>query len=259
VEIGSRGANWKLGLRGYGYASALQPVDEAVPQANSNRVEYRRGPLTEWYVNGPLGLEQGFTLNERPVEAVQAGLHNAGQPLTIELAILGNLTAAVDPGKTSLTLTGGPKQAHLRYTGLAAYDATGRALRASLDLREERLLLKIDDTGARYPVVIDPYVQLAELTASDGQPNDNLGYSAAISGSTVVVGAPLSSPGGITDAGAAYVFVKPASGWYPKLGVSNYGSNICGFVSQYPRYARPNVSALSNTYRADRIRPDFEG
>jgi hypothetical protein len=55
--------------------------------------------------------------------------------------------------------------------------------------------------------------QLAELTASDGTKIDNLGRSVAISGSTVVVGAPEATVGSNQGQGAAYVFVKPASGW----------------------------------------------
>ena len=47
--------------------------------------------------------------------------------------------------------------------------------------------------------------QVAKLTASDGTANDYLGYSVAISGDTVVAGAPNSNK--------AYVFVKPAGGW----------------------------------------------
>ena len=42
------------------------------------------------------------------------------QPLTIALAVAGNLTAVVDQGRTGLTLTNGDGQAELRYTGLAA-------------------------------------------------------------------------------------------------------------------------------------------
>ena len=34
----------------------------------ANRVEYRRpGGVVEWYINGPLGLEQGFDLAAPPV------------------------------------------------------------------------------------------------------------------------------------------------------------------------------------------------
>jgi FG-GAP repeat len=55
-----------------------------------------------------------------------------------------------------------------------------------------------------------PFVQLAELTASDGEIGDALGWSIAMSGNTVVVGAINANGYG---AGAVYVFVKPQNGW----------------------------------------------
>ncbi len=54
-------------------------------------------------------------------------------------------------------------------------------------------------------------VQLAELTASDAMQYAYFGASIAASGNTVVVGAPSYYEG--SNPGAAYVFVKPASGW----------------------------------------------
>lgn len=51
--------------------------------------------------------------------------------------------------------------------------------------------------------------QTAELSASNGKASNDLGFSAAISGNTVVLGA----PGAGNFKGAGYVFVKPASGW----------------------------------------------
>jgi hypothetical protein len=51
----------------------------------------------------------------------------------------------------------------------------------------------------------------AELTASDALPYDNLGNSIAVSGTTVVVGAAFKPT--LLYYGAAYVFVKPVSGW----------------------------------------------
>src|SRR4029077_797489 len=84
-----------------------------------------------------------------------------------------------------------------------------KKLQASLEVQGERLLLKVDDSSARYPIVIDPIVQSAELTASGGQHEDQFGYSVAVSRNTVVVGA----PGVNFGQGATYVFVKPAAGW----------------------------------------------
>ena len=55
--------------------------------------------------------------------------------------------------------------------------------------------------------------QLVKLTANEGRPGDYFGFSAAMSGNTVVVGAPYASVGANTHQGAAYIFVKPATGW----------------------------------------------
>jgi hypothetical protein len=55
--------------------------------------------------------------------------------------------------------------------------------------------------------------QLAELIASDANRDDNFGYAVAMSGKTVVIGAPSATVGGNTEVGKAYVFIKPESGW----------------------------------------------
>ena len=102
----------------------------------------------------------------------------------------------------------------LRYTGLAATDAAGRRLPASLFLSPGgSLRISVDARGARYPLTVDPMIQqLATLTNSDASA-DVFGSAVAISGSTIAVGAPLESVGGTTDAGAVYVFSEPAAGW----------------------------------------------
>jgi hypothetical protein len=51
--------------------------------------------------------------------------------------------------------------------------------------------------------------QTAELSSADGAGSDDFGFSAAISGDTVVMGAPNAR----NSKGAAYVFVKPSTGW----------------------------------------------
>jgi len=51
------------------------------------------------------------------------------------------------------------------------------------------------------------WTQLAKLSSSDGQPFDQFGFAVAVSGNTVVIGVNSYSHS------AAYVFVKPSSGW----------------------------------------------
>jgi hypothetical protein len=78
----------------------------------------------------------------------------------------------------------------------------------------------VDDASAAYPLRIDPWVQAAKLTASDKAVGDQFGAYVAISGDVVVVGATYANPGGTSDAGAAYVFVKPGGGWTGNLNES---------------------------------------
>ena len=68
--------------------------------------------------------------------------------------------------------------------------------------------------GAAYVFVRDAGVwgEAAKLTASDGAQDDWFGWSVAIDGDTVVVGA-FEDDDGASNAGSAYVFSKPAGGW----------------------------------------------
>jgi len=125
IEVSSGSAHWGLTLRGYGHGDALRKATPVAPQSTKNRVEYRRGAITEWYVNGPMGLEQGFTISQQP------GMAN-GQSLTIALETSGDLTATADDSGTSLRLMKSEGEELLRYTGLTAYDADGKELRATL-------------------------------------------------------------------------------------------------------------------------------
>jgi nucleoside-specific outer membrane channel protein Tsx len=206
AEVRSHNWRWGLEARGYGYGDALHKVKAVAPQANANRVEYRRDGVTEWYENGPMGLEQGFTLAHPPGKAT-------GQPLTLELALRGDLVAAVESGGTSLELSSKDGKAALHYAGLKARDATARELRSWLEIRGERLFLHVEDGEARYPVVVDPWIQQAELTATDGAAADDFGTSIAVSVNTVVVGAPQRTVGSNSTQGAAYVFVQSGGTW----------------------------------------------
>ena len=208
VDVSSKGARWSLALRGYGYGDERLTIKQVVPQAKANRIEYERGALTEWYINGPLGLEQGFTLARRPGKA-------DGRPLTVALAVAGDSTAELDADRTAVTVKGRNGQAALRLTGLVAYDAAGRAVKGLFALHGQDLLLQVDDAGAQYPLVVDPFVQQAELTASDGATYDWFGYTVGLSGNgnTALVGAPYHLVNGNSEQGAAYVFTNSGGSW----------------------------------------------
>jgi len=210
VRAGARGGTgWGLAFEGYGRGRWTDSASSAAarPQASANRVEYRRGDLTEWYVNGPLGIEQGFSLARPPSHTGKL----ADQPLTIALALSGDLTASLDSNGTGLSLKQHDGQAVLRYSGLSAQDAAGRQLRSWIELRGSQLLLQINDAGAHYPVIVDPWVQAVVLSVSSPVTGE-FGRAVAVAGNTIVVGAPTTTVLGNANQGAVFVFVEPATG-----------------------------------------------
>jgi hypothetical protein len=90
-------------------------------------------------------------------------------------------------------------------------------LHSWLALAGDRLLLRVDDRRARYPLRIDPFVQQSELSDKPGASGEEFGEAVAVSGRTLVVGTiqHMADTAGSTDVepGAAYVFTAPASGW----------------------------------------------
>jgi hypothetical protein len=195
VSVASAKATLGLRLSAYGYGHSLRPVAPVAPRVAVNRVTYAHGALTEWYVNGPLGLEQGFTLASRPGAA--------SGPLKLSLSLTGGLTARLRHGGVLLEGQG----AKLRYGGLVVTDARGHTLPSSLALVAGHIVIRVDDRGAAYPLRVDPFVQQAALSPSaiDG----SFGASSAVSGQTIVVGDPSYE----SSRGAAYVFEEPPSGW----------------------------------------------
>ena len=73
------------------------------------------------------------------------------------------------------------------------------------------------NTGSAYIFTKDSqgmWKQTAQLTASDAADGDQFGYSVAVDGDTIVVGAHLDDDGG-AESGSVYVFTKPSgdNGW----------------------------------------------
>lgn len=205
-------------------------------QASGTRAERSAGSaLTEWYENRAEGLEHGFTLHARP-EGAEASY------FTLELAVDG---LRVEEDRRPLDSedegakreAGEKKQARstgdlvfsdpatqeplLAYRSLKVWDATGKPLPAAMHPTARGFRFTVQDDGAAYPVTIDPV--LVSLESSVGSIESKtrkligvgagfMGYSVALDGDTVVVGAPYTdSPA--TNSGAAYVFTRGANGW----------------------------------------------
>ena len=184
VTVASGKARLGMTLSAYGYAGALESVGSGEPRAKANRVSYGHGALTEWYANGPLGIEQGFDVAARPTPAARPTA--AAGPLTLSLALSGNLSARLRD--RSVLLTG--RGAALRYGGLFAIDARGHSLRS--------------------------WLQPGEIASG------RFGYSVALSadGNTALIGARYAAPNN-DEAGGAWVFTRSGSTWTQQGGKLN--------------------------------------
>jgi hypothetical protein len=191
ANISSGSGRVGLSLEGYGRPGALQRVAPTSPAAHANRVVYAHPGVEEWYSNGPLGLEQGYTVRSRP----------AGRgAIALVSHLTGTMRARLSGGTLLLTGDG----ASVKYSGLQARDARGRPLHAWLSLSGRRLTIRVDDRRAVYPLRIDPFVQQGGKL-SGPNPGQQFGEDAALSGdgNTAVIG-------GYTG---IYVFVRSGADW----------------------------------------------
>ena len=196
-----------MSLLAYGYAGSMQVPEDARLVAEGNRLEYRRGALVEWYVNDGNGLEQGFSLEERPLEG------GVGD-LVIELGLEGSLEPYWLEEEQAIQFEDAEGHSILRYSGLLAWDATGEMLPVQMVQLDKKWNLRVDDREAVYPITIDPVItnESAKLLPDDGAVGDQFGHSVALSGDTAVVGARRDDDNGIIS-GSAYVFVRSGTSW----------------------------------------------
>jgi hypothetical protein len=201
VAIAAGSVSLQMSVRAIGSDSSSLPLGQSAPTAHGNRVSYARPQLGEWYRNGPMGIEQGFTISRSPAGA------DSG-PLTLTMSLSGNARATLSRDARSILLRHG--QTSLSYGALVATDASGRRLHSWLGLTTGRLLLHVDATGARYPLAIDPLIQKGAKLVG-GQEEARFGASAALSadGSTLLIGAPRAN----ASRGAVWVFARSGGEW----------------------------------------------
>lgn len=237
IAIGSTGLvvsdtdgawDWQLALTSWGYWGALQPAGKPTrPEVNTHNgqaYDWAYGStLSEWVRNRPESLEHGFTIFEPPTKK------QGQQPLILEMDYLGTYRPETLPGMLGIRFVDQDGQVRLTYDHLAVFDAAERILPATIRVidpgldEQARLQIRIDDSGAIYPLTVDPYLTTfsAQLLADDGGAGDQFGRAVAVNGDIAVVGAPGGSsndpnttPTFFND--AAYIYYRnegTADGW----------------------------------------------
>lgn len=131
---------------------------------SNNKIEYERGNITEWYVNSPLGVEQGFTLDGTPVERNLDGK----VVLSVGLELDNDLNARQSEDGSMINFVNAESGDEIiRYRGLFAYDSSGKELPSEMKLLDSKIEISVDDRDAIYPIVIDPFIEIQKVIPSD--------------------------------------------------------------------------------------------
>lgn len=148
----AEGWSWGLKLSGWGRPHELQAAAPSEPTAEGPRVERRRGHLTEWYVNGPEGLEHGFDVPARP--------EGAG-PLVFDLRLEGTLRPVWSDDGQAVDFFAAAGMSVLRYAKLHVTDDRDAILPSRFRPIPGGIRIEVEDDGASYPIVVDPLAGVA--------------------------------------------------------------------------------------------------
>ena len=215
---------WNLQMDGFGRQDKVFGLPAPKFSQADGRTEFSYAAFSEWYRATDIGLEQGFSIHQKPAGNGQLVLH-----MQLDTVLSGALSA----DSRSVSFAVGNGQA-LHYSDLRALDAKGHDLPAGLIYSKSQIAIQIDDHAAAYPITVDPLIYVEnELVALDGGKNDMFGISVAISGDTALVGAWDHHVGSNTDQGAAYIFQSQGNTWVPQaeLTASNGAAYDCFGVS----------------------------
>ncbi len=191
---GAQGEPFRIVARamGRGRAEALPDMGEI--NVTDQTVCFIRPRLTEEYTVSVDGVRQDFVIGQRPMGT---------GPVTVELAVDGAKAEAITDGARLRLADGGRK---LVYARLKAQDAKGRQLKARMEVvSAKRLLVVLDDTGAEYPVRIDPTFSDANWVSLGGLQGVDDGVRAAVvdSAGNLYIGGTFHAAGSVLANGVA--------------------------------------------------------
>ena len=206
----SKADKYSIGLKlksiGYHAKSVFKEPENIV--ANKDKLIYQwSDDIQEIWINSPNSLEQWFEIKHKP----------AGSKIGHDLQITMQLDSSLNVTQTNQSLNFANK---ISYDKLKVWDSLQQSIPAKMQLQDNQLTLLIDDTKAIYPLTIDPsFQQQAYIKAFNAGVDDSFGFSVAISGDYMVVGAMDEESGtgnpfsnNALQAGAAYVFERDSDG-----------------------------------------------
>ena len=217
---------WALALSHFGRGDLRCTLGQARLVPREERIDYLRGDVTEWYVNTPRGLEQGFDLARPPEDAGCSPSSMSGSAdaaaVHLDLVLSGDLVPAIASDGQAIDFRSPEHGVVLHYAALVVTDAGGRRLPARMEgyarAGERGIRILFDDADAAYPVTVDPLATTPAWTVYGGAAMARFGWSLGTAGdvngdgySDVIVGAPEFNTG-FSKAGRVYIYAGSASG-----------------------------------------------
>ncbi|MEP7237884.1 MAG: T9SS type A sorting domain-containing protein [Ferruginibacter sp.] len=192
-------------------------------EQNKSVLSYRYPGFLIQYINNEKGLRQNFLVNKKLP---------GSQNLEVLLKYKGPMDAAIGQGGIEFSNKGITK---LFYEDLKVWDADQQILPARFELRENNIIaIIVADSGARYPLTIDPLNKVPEWTGTAegilppivGQLAIDAAYGYSVAGvgdvnadgfDDVAIGAPamvdvISGTGALAGVGAVFVYYGSAGG-----------------------------------------------
>jgi len=220
------GVPWSvhLNLDSFG-ASAQNPSVVSVLSATTeeNTATMQSSRVAIKYTNDKDGLRQDFLIYSPP--------SNSGQ-LRLDFSVTRNLIDVSVDQETVFFTVSGSTIPRMQYGDLKVFDALHRQLPANFEaVDEDHFSIVIQDTGAQYPILVDPtlrgYVNGGSL--QDPGSSTHFGYSVAyIAAYTagaqpsgplapvatyggIIIGAPWFDPGSAAQAGKVFLYTTRAT------------------------------------------------
>ncbi len=194
-----RGPHESVGLQlagwGRGHPDSTVPATPALTCEGPCEVSYDRDGAREWWRSTTAGAEQGWDLTRRP---------SGSGEIVLAVTVTGARPVLVGDGVKLRGVGGGTWS----YDGLVVLDDAGQTVPAHFEVEGDQIRILIDDTGAQWPLHVDPVMTTAVVTWTGASVVDALGTSVTTGDfnndgkADVAIGAPGKNAG----VGAAYVY-----------------------------------------------------
>ena len=204
-----------LDLLGVGRSShTAGPSAAPAAELNAGQLSIDHGSFRMEYRNGPAGMRHDIVVLERPAGtgALEARLQVGPGAWPVVAGTDAVIFHAWDTARAV-------PQPLVSYSGLHVWDALGDTLPAHMEVRDDLVVLVVDDAHATYPVTIDPLSTSPNTALIGTQAGATWGFSVGTAGdvngdgySDLIVGEPLFDGVVGADAGRARIYLGSATG-----------------------------------------------